>query len=304
MKNMREPAIRLHDIGGKRIFVFENHNEALIPWAEIRRELPEPPRLFTLDHHTDVHYAFRQFVCKGARPGDTPESLCSKASELAREVRFDDPSSVSQAAIRLAHDEQIDAAITAGILDIAFVAAYSDGGHIESNEQHALNERVAAERVVTQADGTKVSLPFWKEYADPPFSYSLPNNRIVILPKADLGNELEGDEADVAFRDAAIEDLLLGPQLLLIDQICKSTSVKLLAEAPYLLDIDLDYFNTRKAVSPSSSAIFSSLVRGAAAITIARESSCVKSCQIDGENLTSEFLEESLLRLIRTTLES
>jgi len=62
-----------------------------------------------------------------------------------------------------------------------------------------------------------------------------------------------------------------------------------LLSLPYILDLDLDYLNTFKSVTPKNSTTFKKLIEGAELITIATEPDYVKRCALD-EGLTSEFL--------------
>lgn len=65
----------------------------------------------------------------------------------------------------------------------------------------------------------------------------------------------------------------------------------------YVLDVDLDYFHTRKAIAPDDPLIFLWLVRNAVAVTIATEPGCIK-CRREGETLDSEYLLFHLKTLI------
>lgn len=139
-------------VKGKSVYIFESHNMALVPWAECRRKTGPAPRLFTLDYHTDTHSAFiGEALRQVGAFGPPPNEWMPIAQRLVDSVRFDDAESVSKAAHLLRYDEQIDAAIRTGIIDIAFVAAHSDQGHIESNEQLALDAEWRASEPFTQS---------------------------------------------------------------------------------------------------------------------------------------------------------
>jgi len=89
----------------------------------------------------------------------------------------------------------------------------------------------------------------------------------------------------------------------LTDQVLKEAMLKAEAMSTnffdrYILDIDCDYFNTDKSLSPESLAVFSRLVTQAEIITIAREAECVKICRRDGCGLTSDSILEELLEMI------
>jgi hypothetical protein len=56
-----------------------------------------------------------------------------------------------------------------------------------------------------------------------------------------------------------------------VDRICRCADIPCLFEQPFILDIDLDVFNTRRAVAPAHTEVFCDLARRAVGITIARE---------------------------------
>ena len=299
-------------VGDKKVYVFESHNFALIPWAECRRTLGQKPRLFTLDFHTDTHTAFRTTAAqKCAKFCPDPEDWQPIAQKLVKAIRFEDPATVAEAADRLLYDEQIDAAIRANILDIAFVAAHAPDRHIESDQQRAADEegRATPEFSPKIVDGKTVYEKKVRKTAPGPYTYTLPENRMVVLPRVSLPsgrldpNGVQGEAYDRDYRDAAIEDDRLQPHIDLVNTICKSAGVAVVREAPYILDIDLDYFNTRQSIAPSNRTVFYELIRRATIITVARESACVKLCRLDGEKVTSSSLEKALMEHIEAATE-
>lgn len=68
---------------------------------------------------------------------------------------------------------------------------------------------------------------------------------------------------------------------------------------PFILDIDLDVFNTRRAVTPDNPVQFHRLIHHATIITIAREKQCVEgeSCRLE-DGLTVEYPEREVKRHI------
>ena len=72
------------------------------------------------------------------------------------------------------------------------------------------------------------------------------------------------------YYDLSLEDEFLTRQL---DQIPLEFS---LDQHPYVLDIDLDYFKTRKSMMPAKSHIIKKLIDGAVGVTIAKESEWVQ----------------------------
>ncbi len=65
-------------------------------------------------------------------------------------------------------------------------------------------------------------------------------------------------------------------------------------ENSFILDIDLDYFNSFKSIDPDNVSTFKKIAQQAGLVTIATEPGYVKSCAID-EGLNSEYLLEKLL---------
>lgn len=70
----------------------------------------------------------------------------------------------------------------------------------------------------------------------------------------------------------------------------------------YILDIDLDYFHTRKSINPATSAIFYNLIRNSLAVTIAKECSCVELCRLKGETIDCAYLLDKLLKHIKKAM--
>ena len=69
----------------------------------------------------------------------------------------------------------------------------------------------------------------------------------------------------------------------------------------YILDIDLDYFHTFKAINKSSN-LFDKLIRDAEIITIATEPKYVDTCKLDKE-LDSKYLLEKMKEIIFKALD-
>jgi len=89
-----------------------------------------------------------------------------------------------------------------------------------------------------------------------------------------------------------------------LDEVCKGFTHALseiheapLPGGPYILDIDLDYFNTFASVAPKDASVLRELARGAGLVTIATEPAHVQACRLD-EALTDEFLLARLLTLL------
>jgi hypothetical protein len=113
---------------GRDVFVVDAHHEVLAAWSDVRARLGFPPHLVSFDSRTDSHRAFIRHL---GLSWDSPESVQS-GEPLVRKVRFDDPTSISHAIGKLAHDEHIDCAHRAGIVDRVFIflGAGPDGVHL------------------------------------------------------------------------------------------------------------------------------------------------------------------------------
>jgi len=290
-------------VNGKQVFAFESHHHALIPWAEVRRGLQRAPRLLTLDYHTDTVGAFRGHVC--AKTGACGDAMQPIMDAEITAIKFQDPRTVIEAVGKLRFDEQIDAALRSNILDLAFIIAKEDHDHIVSNEQHA-SDAVAAQdpslrrqiQITGGLEGTRIIEYVDNPRAKPPYTYSIPPNRMIVLPGVDMraaGSIEVTEEMSRAKSDGAIESEFLEDRLALINSVCSTSGIPSLFDEPFILDIDLDYFNTQKSIAPDDSSTFYGLIRRAAIVTIARESICVKSCQFRGEELTSDFLEREVM---------
>ncbi|MBD3557534.1 UPF0489 family protein [Planktothrix sp. FACHB-1355] len=299
--------IKIQSVCGKNVYIFEDHATALIPWAACRRKLEGAPNLITLDFHTDVMTAFNAHECswKFDNPnkpsGETAEYLCS-------EIDYRDPVSVERAVEKLRNDEQIDAAIKAGIIDYAFVISY-DGRNRSDLIESAPRKRYEVERGEMQPNGMitlrlkEVDEPIEEHVADA--ASDVPEDKIFIIdwevgfkyPKVEITEEDTRRHSDLA-----IESDYLKAKLEVADRMCRSVGQTNICTEKYILDIDLDYFRTAKAIEPADTRTFYELIRNAEAITIALEPKFVALERLTGEDITSDFLLLRLLNHIKCAL--
>jgi len=198
-----------------------------------------------------------------------------------------DESSVERAVTRLRNDEHIDAAIRAGVIDIAFIIAEQNQRAVKSREDYEYFRKAdALEGVEKHLYFKQVSRP------QPPMHYDLPEHRMVAL---DPPRYLRAGELTEPWPDRVLESDHLEDRLRSFDQICIDANVPRLVDAPYVLDLDLDAFNTHKALDPEDSKTFRSLIRGACGITIAREPECFSSCWSDDSAITVDDALERVL---------
>ncbi len=97
--------------------------------------------------------------------------------------------------------------------------------------------------------------------------------------------------------DQVIETAFLKTCFDSFNRILSAASEEPLFREPYILDIDLDYFNTFNSILPKDSRAIKSLAKGAGLITIATEPEYVKTCALDF-GLSSEALLPSLLEIL------
>lgn len=274
------------DVGGKAVYVVDDHHYALAPWALIRRQLDRAPNLITLDHHTDVHEAFL-----GHAHLETYESggdAWALARDLVKRIDWQDDQSLLWTIEHLRHDEHIDAATLSGVLNYAFCIQLSDHSGNPSIEQQAYD----ADRQARWPQPPTLSLPCR------PMTYGDPGNHIfVISHDCAIGCDRmpHNDDCVVEHGNMIIESIYLDDQLARGAEMSRCVGIDHLESQPYILDIDLDAFHSRQAIEPADRSTFCRLIRNAVAITVATEAECVEELKFDGEEIDAEFLLARLL---------
>jgi hypothetical protein len=287
-----ESQIRFDVICGKPIAIFESHHFALLPWQRWAEKQNDPVRVLSLDYHTDKHKAFLRYGYCGLAPA------IKGGDELAENVRqkrlrsfnAKDANSVAQAILDLRHDEHLDAAIKGRILDLAFVISHEDQGYISSNEQLEFDQKEQS-LCFLEKMGNSIKRPSQDKFS----TYCIPANRIVILQdETPRKNQKELQR----WRDQVIDTVFLEGRLQLIERICQTAGIPGLFDKPFILDIDLDTFNTKKSVSPCDTSVFFELIRRSIGITVAQEPDCVKCCRLYKKGPTAPWLEKKLVELV------
>jgi hypothetical protein len=107
----------------------------------------------------------------------------------------------------------------------------------------------------------------------------------------------------IELTDIALEDINLSLRMKHIDDINNSIfGPTYNFRENFILDIDLDYFNTRQSINPNQDEIFYSLIRRSAGITIAREGWFVEDCKLENEKLDVTYLENMLIQHIKNAM--
>lgn len=292
-------ALTRRTIAGKSVVSFRSHHYALLPWQEWRQALGQAPRLLSIDYHTDKHEAFLRYCHtewnRRGGIGVAPQAdLQALRAERLLQVSPTDPASVDAAVLELRHDEHIKTALQSDILDVAFVIAKELQDVLRSDQQVAVNREWETQDITSQL--TRIAE---KPSPQPPFTYTLPANRLIILEDT---TRIPDEAAYRQWRDQVVDGAFLQNRLALVDDICQTGGIGGLFSHSFILDIDLDAFNTRQAMVPRDTSVFYDLIRRAYAITVAQEPGCVTECQIDGEKLSAAWLEEQLLAHIERAL--
>lgn len=105
------------------IVIVDSHHKVLPAWANFRRSLHAPPRLLTLDHHTDTSPPFRNFIRSALKPGEFHGESLQK--EWLAALDFQNALSVEESLLRLSNDEHIVTAIRTKIISSALVIAHN-----------------------------------------------------------------------------------------------------------------------------------------------------------------------------------
>ncbi len=131
------------NIGGKTVYIVTKHHRVLEAWAAIRRGLKKSPLLITLDSHTDTRIAFTAYLCRTGKYDPTSgkvEAFLALANKECGKIDFRERESIINAILCLAHDEHIDAAIRAGILDHGYAITYGDFSGTHKNYEDKYDE--------------------------------------------------------------------------------------------------------------------------------------------------------------------
>lgn len=275
-------------INGKDVFIVNDHHRVLAAWSCVRRGLRQAPNLITIDHHTDTLEAFLSYTRVEEHEGrvDDPGAL---RDQLIRQIDWRDDQSVLNAIGKLRHDEHINAATLSGVLGHAFCIQLSDSGGAQSAEQIAYD----TDRAVRWPNPPALPMP-----ARPMTYAASPDSVYVISYDCFVGCAAKphDDECLVRRADEIIETEYLNDQLARGSEISRYLGLVDLEAAPYILDIDLDAFHTRKAIAPDNPTTLYRLIKNAVAITIATEKQCVEELWLGEETPMSS--DELLTRLL------
>ncbi len=98
--------------------------------------------------------------------------------------------------------------------------------------------------------------------------------------------------------DQVLESTLLEDALGHFEDILKEVGEESLFAQPYILDIDMDVFNTRKSLNPHNAGVFKRLIQDAGFITVALEPRHFLMCSLEKNYTVEEALGELKLRFL------
>jgi len=234
------------------VIVVEHHHEVLPHWAAFRNTQSSAPRLLTLDHHTDTSRPFRRYLRRRARVQNQALSN-SLEQALSREL-------VAQ----LDHSDPltIEAAMEKLGNDEHVVAAIGadiiQSAFVIAHNAADTNQDIYLEH--------KIICRGVDEYHHAGRTRPQPNN--------------------------VLETDFLTKRLQAFDDIVRTLNEPLLREAPFILDIDLDYFNTLRAVRPETPELIRTLAKEAALLTVATEPTYVTHCAVEPNLTWTQLLAE------------
>lgn len=282
-------------IKGKCIYVVEAHHQALAAWALVRRASLQPPNLITIDHHTDTHVAFLGYAWMEHYEHRVNDEVALRKM-LTAQIDWRDDASLQAAIAKLRHDEHINAAILSGILNQAYCIQLSDNSGFQSTEEEAF----AADRHARWPAPPTLPVPVR------PMTYAATAERTYVIPApCYIGCTTKPHNDDCVTQHALeiIEARYLEDQLARGSEISRCFGLPNLEAASYILDIDLDAFHCRKAITPDDPSTLHRLIRNATAITIATEPECVKELWHDEEDrMDADELLAELMRHIDAAL--
>lgn len=282
-------------IKGKDIYVVDAHHHALAAWALVRRASTQPPNLITIDHHTDIHEAFLGYAWMEHYERRADDEVALR-EQLTSRIDWKDDASLQDAIAKLRHDEHICAATQSGVLGQAYCIQLSDGGGFQSIEESAFAE----DRQARWPNPPTLPKP------TRPMTYAATAERMYVIPApCYIGCATRPHNDDCVTRHALeiVEARYLEDQLVRGSEISRCFGLPNLEASPYILDIDLDAFHSRKAITPDDPSTLHRLIRNSVAITIATEPECVKELWHDKDDrMDSDELLAALLHHIDAAL--
>ncbi len=285
-------------IGGKDVHIVDAHHFALFPWAAMRRRLGSAPTLISLDHHTDTMEAFRGHRCAESNGDfDAAEAMLP---DLVAAINWESDETLISTVALLQHDEHIHAAFLSRVISISFSINLSS--QTPSNEEETYWSEVS-QRFEREMQGEYL-IPVLVR-PNPPYTYMRPKNGMFeICSICAIGCEKvpHDDACEVEQANQALESIYLNHELVTANAMANSVGMDSVEAVPYILDIDLDYFHSKRAINPDDPEVFYRLIRNSIAITVAREPKCVEELRHNGSDVTADSLLARLIEHIEAAM--
>lgn len=174
--------------------------------------------------------------------------------DLITAIHLDDERSVVDAVLKLSNDEHIRTALLAGIISRAFVINLC-------GETWTEHDGIYETGALCAIDCEK-----------------LPHD----------------DACRATHAAQVLESVYLDHELTNLNGMVEADGLVPAEAEPYILDIDLDYFHSERAIEPEDPATFYRLVRNAVAVTIATEPDYVAELRCNGSAVTGASLLERM----------
>ena len=234
------------------MIVVEHHHHVLPYWTAFRRTQHSAPRLLTLDHHTDTSRPFRRYLRRQAR---TQRQHLSAATE--RELS-------RQLVAQLDHTDPLTVETAMEKL---------------GNDEHivaAIGADIIRSAFVIAHNAANTAQDIYLEHK-------------IICRGVD---EYQYAGRSHPHPDNVLETDFLTKRLQDFDDILRQLNEPLLRDAPFILDIDLDYFNTLRAVRPDAPDLIRTLAKEASLLTVATEPTFVTHCAVERGLTWTQLLAE------------
>lgn len=99
-----------------------------------------------------------------------------------------------------------------------------------------------------------------------------------------------------------LESIHLDHELVELNAMAQADGVPVVEPEPYILDIDLDYVHSEKAIEPDDPATLYRLIQNAVAVTVATELSYVADLRCEGSKVTGASLLERMKQHVQTAM--
>lgn len=122
MHSFKEALIDI-SLNNKRVCIFENHAQALLPWSRWATQAGKPLALLTIDHHSDTNSCYLRSLFHEV--GRDLDEIEKRRTEKLQGLDIASEYDMIKALGGLYHDEHIHAALRLGILSHAYVIQHS-----------------------------------------------------------------------------------------------------------------------------------------------------------------------------------